>query len=156
MLFITSRAVSVSCVQYTKCDQICESRPLPLTIHFVLEARINTKPTFSQSLENWLSINCFPLLISWLRSSDRARSHSSMHSVQFHLPELPHAMEKCLHDADVTVTTKVSGSTLGVSVGSCMLLPNTTDQCRYKSFPLGTQQNCVLAVGRCVITIACP
>ena len=28
------------------CDQICENRLLPVIIDFVLEAKINTKPTF--------------------------------------------------------------------------------------------------------------
>ena len=49
-----------------------------IIIDFVLDM-IYSKPTFGQSLENWLSINYYPLPTSWLKSSDRARSCSTFH-----------------------------------------------------------------------------
>ena len=48
------------------CDQICKNQPLPVIIDFVLGVKINSKLTFGWSLENWLSINYYPLPTSWL------------------------------------------------------------------------------------------
>ena len=106
------------------CDQICDNWPLPVIIDFVLEAKINTKPTFGRSLENWLSINYYPLPTSWLHALVLPCIALSFTNSCRHWS---HTTETRSHDADVAMAMNVSGSTQRVSVGSSILFPNTTD-----------------------------